>query len=42
MGKFNIVTYIKPTDDFDMFVSSLANVQKSQYLDKLIELNKKL
>ena len=36
MGKFNIVTYIKPTDDFDMFVSSLANVQKSQYLDKLI------
>tara|TARA_Y100000385_G_C12944431_1_gene572668 strand:- start:135 stop:899 length:765 start_codon:yes stop_codon:yes gene_type:complete len=36
MGKFNIVTYIKPTDDFNMFAYSLANVQKSQYLDKLI------
>jgi len=36
MKNFNIVTYIKPTDDFNMFASSLANVQKSQYLDKLI------
>lgn len=34
--KFNIVTYIKPTDDFNMFATSLANIQKSQYLNKLI------
>jgi hypothetical protein len=34
--KFNIITYIKPTDNFNMFVNSLANVQKSQYLNKLI------
>ena len=34
MSKFNVVTYIKPTNDFDMFATSLANIQKSQYLDK--------
>ncbi len=37
--KFNIVTYIKPSDtpgDFSMFATSLINVQKSQYLNKLI------
>ena len=34
MSKFNVVTYIKPTNDFDMFATSLANIQKSQYLNK--------
>ena len=34
--KFNIITYIKPTDNFNMFANSLANVQKSQHLNKLI------
>ena len=34
--KFNIITYIKPTDNFNMFVNSLANVQKFEFLNKLI------
>ena len=34
--KYNIITYIKPTDDFGMFSTSLANIQKSQYLNTLI------
>lgn len=33
--KFNIVTYIKPTDDFEMFAKCLANIQKSIYLNKI-------
>jgi hypothetical protein len=34
MKNFNIVTYIKPTNDFPMFATSLANIQKSKYLNK--------
>lgn len=34
--KFNIVAYIKPTGDFNMFATSLTNIQKSKYLNKLI------
>jgi hypothetical protein len=33
--KFNIVTYIKPNHDFEMFSSSLASIQKTKYLHKL-------
>jgi hypothetical protein len=36
INKYNIISYIKPTDDFKMFATSLANVQRSQYLNKLI------
>ena len=32
--KFNIVTYIKPNHDFEMFATSLANIQQTKYLNK--------
>jgi hypothetical protein len=32
--KFNIVTYIKPNHSFEMFATSLANVQQTKYLNK--------
>lgn len=36
MNKFNIITYIKPNHNFEMFSTSLTNVQKSKHLNKLI------
>ena len=35
ISKFNIVTYIKPNHDFDIFSKSLARIQKSKHLDKI-------
>ena len=35
ISKFNIVTYIKPNHDFDIFSRSLARIQKSKHLDKI-------
>ena len=34
--KFNIISYIKPTPNFEMFASSLTKIQKSKYLNKII------
>lgn len=32
--KFNIITYIKPTNDFGMFAKCLSNIQKSKNINK--------
>tara|TARA_Y100000593_G_scaffold90365_2_gene176627 strand:+ start:417 stop:2048 length:1632 start_codon:yes stop_codon:yes gene_type:complete len=34
INKFNIVAYIKPTGDFELFSKCLANIQKTKHLDK--------
>ena len=34
MKKFNIITYIKPTNDIDMFIKTLSCVMKIKHLDK--------
>ena len=34
VNKINIITYIKPTDDIDMFVDNLKCILKVKYIDK--------
>ena len=34
MKKFNIITYIKPTNDIDMFIKTLRCAMKIKHLDK--------